>query len=71
MNCGNGYVLQKLSSDGVSDGFVLALGDRNTFQPCFFKFPDFPELWRSVMGICLFTGVKWQLATLVLGWVNV
>ena len=31
---------------------------------------DFHELWHSLMSICLFTEVKWQWATLVLGWVT-
>ena len=33
--------------------------------------PDFHELWRSVMNTHLFTEVKQQWATLLLGWVNV
>ena len=33
--------------------------------------PDFHELWRSMMSICLLTEVKRQWATLVLGWVTV
>ena len=32
---------------------------------------DFHEIWLCVMSICLFTGVKGQWATLVLGWVIV
>ena len=28
-------------------------------------------MWRSVISICLCTEVKWQWATLVLGWVTV
>ena len=31
---------------------------------------DFHELWHSVMNMCLFTEVKQQWATLVLGWVT-
>ena len=42
----------------------LALVDRNPFRPCFLS-PDFHELWRSVMSICLFTEVKQQWAMLV------
>ena len=36
----------------------------------FYLSPDFHELWRSVMSICLFTEVKQQCTTLVLGWVT-
>ena len=36
----------------------------------FFLSPDFHELWRSVMSICLLTEVKQQWAMLVLGWVT-
>ena len=36
-----------------------------------FLSPKFHELWRSMMSICLFTEVKLQWATLVLGWVTV
>ena len=36
----------------------------------FFESPDFHELWPSMMSICLFTEVKQQWATLVLGWVT-
>ena len=36
----------------------------------FFLSPDFHELWHSVMSICPSTEVKWQWATLVLGWVT-
>ena len=46
----------------VSDGFVRALGDQNTFWPC--------ELWCSVMSIYVITEVKRQWAILVLGWVT-
>ena len=34
----------------------------------FFFSPDFNELWPSVTSIC---SLKWQWATLVLGWVTV
>ena len=37
----------------------------------FFLSPDFHQLWRSVMSICLLTEVKRQWAILVLGWVTV
>ena len=40
-----------------------------TFYFAFFSL-DFHELWRSMMSICLFTEVKQQWATLVLGWVT-
>ena len=36
------------------------------FVPYFFLFPDFHELWCSVMSICLLTEVKQQWAMLVL-----
>ena len=36
----------------------------------FFLSPNFHELWHSVMSICLFTEVKRQWATSVLGWVT-
>ena len=34
----------------------------------FFLSLDFHELWASVMNACLFTEVKQQWDTLVLGW---
>ena len=36
----------------------------------FFLSLDFHELWFRVMSICLFTEVKQQWASLVLGWVT-
>ena len=46
-----------------------ALASRNPFPPPFFfhSSPDFHKLWHSVMCVCLFTEVKRQWATLVLG----
>ena len=32
--------------------------------------PDFHQLWSSERSTCLFTEVKQQWATLVLGWVT-
>ena len=37
----------------------------------FFLSPDFHELWRSVISICLLTEVKRQWATLVVVWVTI
>ena len=32
---------------------------RSSRDPIIFLSPDFYELWCSMMGICLFTEVKW------------
>ena len=45
-------VIFKRETTRVSDGYVLALGDQNTFWPFFFLSPDFHELWHSVMSVC-------------------
>ena len=47
-----------------------ARASRDYFFFLFFLSLDFHELWCSVMSICLFTEVKQQWATLVLGWVT-
>ena len=41
------------------------------YKSLFILSPDFHQLWRSMMSICLLTEVKQQWATLVLGWVTV
>ena len=54
--------------------FIEARASRDHFFGLFIYFflsPDFHELWRSVMSICLLTEVKRQWAMLVLGWVTV
>ena len=47
-----------------------ARASRNHFYSFIFLSTDFHELWCSVVSICLFTEVKRQWATLVLGWVT-
>ena len=60
--CGNFPILLRTSS-------IKVHASRYHFFFIFFSSPDFHELCRSVMSICLFTEVKQQWATLVLGWV--
>ena len=46
-----------------------ACASRNLFFFFSFFSPDFHEFRRSMMSICLYTEVKLQWATLLLGWV--
>ena len=50
-------------------GFLSAK-DLALLQITVFWSPNFHELWRSVMNICLLRQGKRQWATLVLGWVT-
>ena len=57
-----GYFLSASSGEACTS--------RDLFSFHFFLSPEFRELWRSGMSILLFTEVKRQCATLVLGWLT-
>ena len=46
-------------------------GKAHVSRDFFFLFPDFYELWCSMMSSCLISEVKQQWAALVLGWVTI
>ena len=70
---GSGNVWEPIGTNlGTNLNVVLkAIVFRNILGITFFLSPDFHQLWRIVMSICLLTEVKRQWATLVLGWVTV
>ena len=69
--------IQDSTGSILGSGCFLSVGSSeshssrdHSFLVVFFLSQDFHELWHSVMSICLFTEVKQQQATLVLGLVT-
>ena len=56
--------------DPSSHVLSVSSSEAHASRDHFFLSPDFHELRRSLMSICLFIKVKQQWATLVLGWVT-